>query len=147
MGHAEAVLCATEINYGTDSAMSGACPCLSEILHVAGTFQAGVLQHPWPLLRSLRGSACPLQAQASRSLSRTLSGTFIHTPMWQKLAPLALIFFCATFNHTLLVNMKVRHAMLRAMHEDLGSLAPTADGDVRRLTSSSRIASQWSCSS
>ena len=48
-----------------------------------------------------------LQAQASRSLG-PLSVGFVHTPMWQKLAPLALIFFCATFNHTLLVNMKAR---------------------------------------
>ena len=27
--------------------------------------------------------------------------------LWQKLVPLAVIFFCATFNHTLLVNLKV----------------------------------------
>lgn len=48
-----------------------------------------------------------LQVQASRAIA-PLSGGFVHTPLWQKLAPLALIFFCATFNHTLLVNMKVR---------------------------------------
>ena len=47
-----------------------------------------------------------MQVQASRGIG-VLSGTFVQTPLWQKLAPLALIFFCATFNHTLLVNMKV----------------------------------------
>ena len=31
--------------------------------------------------------------------------------LWQKLAPLALIFFCATFNHTLLTNLKASHRL------------------------------------
>ena len=52
-----------------------------------------------------------MQVQASRSLG-ALSSTFVTLPLWQKLAPLALIFFCATFNHTLLVNMKVGHLRL-----------------------------------
>ena len=47
-----------------------------------------------------------MQVQASRSIG-VLTSNFVHLPLWQKLAPLALIFFCATFNHTLLVNMKV----------------------------------------
>ena len=47
-----------------------------------------------------------------------LSASFVRTPMWQKLAPLALIFFCATFNHTLLVNMKVRGTWLHACSQE-----------------------------
>ena len=47
-----------------------------------------------------------MQVQASRGIG-VFTGNFVHLPLWQKLAPLALIFFCATFNHTLLVNMKV----------------------------------------
>ena len=52
-----------------------------------------------------------MQVQASRGIG-VLTGNFVHLPLWQKLAPLALIFFCATFNHTLLVNMKVGHLRL-----------------------------------
>ena len=29
--------------------------------------------------------------------------------LWQKLLPLALVFFCASFNLTILANLKVRH--------------------------------------
>ena len=65
------------------------------------------MQAPSPIF-CLLASCMPLQVQASRSIA-PLSAGFVPTPMWQKLAPLALIFFCATFNHTLLVNMKVRY--------------------------------------
>lgn len=48
--------------------------------------------------------------------------------LWQKLAPLALIFFCATFNHTLLVNLKVpaffQLTMPSRVPEERPTLAP-----------------------
>ena len=34
----------------------------------------------------------------------------------QKLVPLAVIFFCATFNHTILVNLKVGVQLSHALH-------------------------------
>jgi hypothetical protein len=56
--------------------------------------------------------AALLLAQATAALRA------LHVPappplaLWQKLLPLALIFFCATFNHTLLVNLKVSCASM-----------------------------------
>lgn len=97
-------------------AIAGPCQCLCEIHECEALTSAGrvAILH-LPGLSCLLRSNTMLQVQASRRHGMApLSVGFVHTPMWQKLAPLALIFFCATFNHTLLVNMKVRYTWLSA---------------------------------
>ncbi len=66
------------------------------------------MQAPGPVICLDEHSCMPAAGSKRRGALRPLSAGFVPTPMWQKLAPLALIFFCATFNHTLLVNMKAR---------------------------------------
>ncbi|CAL8465241.1 g4776 [Coccomyxa elongata] len=68
---------------------------------------ARALRQPlwWPNAAGRRREPPKLQAVSPR-LEVPAAPPFQPLALWQKLAPLAVIFFCATFNHTLLVNLK-----------------------------------------